>query len=127
MKPQTVNQVKDRTVRVATIETDKILALPALLKHYTALVETVQKMGGEVSTTYGTTVELTIPKDAKQLAETLKSEQASWDRYSALYEQVRNGEEIKSYLESAVTNWAEAEGLDAPEFVKSEVDSDSNA
>jgi uncharacterized protein YdeI (YjbR/CyaY-like superfamily) len=124
MKPQNVNQVEDRTVRIALFELDKINALPGLLKHYVALIETAQKMGGEVSTTYGSTVEVLIPKDRKQLQERLEYEQREWDRYSDLYAKVRSGEAIKSYYESGVTEWAKNEGLDAPEFVKEDEDAE---
>jgi hypothetical protein len=124
MKPQNVNQVQDRTERIATFDLDKINAIPALLKHYVALIETAQKMGGEVNTTYGSTVEVFIPKNRKQLEARLEYEQREWDRYEGLYNQVRDGEVIKSYYESGVTEWAKTEGLPEPVFVKEDEDAE---
>ena len=124
MKPQNVNQVQDRTERIATFDLDKINAIPALLKHYVALIETAQKMGGEVNTTYGSNVEVFIPKNRKQLEARLEYEQREWDRQADLYAKVRSGEVIKSYYESGVTEWAKNEGLDAPEFVKEDEDAE---
>jgi hypothetical protein len=124
MKPQNVNQVQDRTERIATFDLEKINAIPALLKHYVALIETAQKQGGEVTTTYGNSVEVFIPKNRKQLEDRLAYEQREWDRHQELYNQVRNGEVIRSYLESGVTEWAKTEGLPEPVFVKEDEDAE---
>ena len=118
MRPQTLNHVKDRTYRVATFETDKINTIPSLLKPYTALVEAVQKYGGEAKVSYGSTVEVLINKNREQLQAQLESEQREWDRQEGLYKKVQNREVLKSYQEYGVTEWAKSEGLPEPEFVK---------
>jgi hypothetical protein len=118
MRPQTLNQVKDRTYRVAVFETDKINTVPSLLKPYTALIEAVQKYGGEAKISYGSTVEVLINKNRTQLQAQLESEQREWDRQEELYKQVQNGEVLKSYQEYGVTEWAKGESLPEPVFNK---------
>jgi hypothetical protein len=122
-RPENFSDIKDRTLRVATFEVDKLTALPALLKHYVALVESVQKMGGEVNTSYGSTVEVTIPKNPTQLKETFEREQREWDRQEELYAAVLRGEVLKSYQEYGVTEWAKNEGHPKPVFNKEDEDS----
>lgn len=123
MKPQNVNQVKNRTIQIATFETAELTALPALMKVYVALVEAVQKMGGEVKKNYSS-VQVFIPKNREQLADQLESEQREWDRKEELYKTVQNGEAIKSYQEYGLKEWAETEGLPEPVFVKEPEDAE---
>ena len=120
-RPETVRDVERKTIQIATFEVAELTALPALMRCYVALVETVQKMGGEIQKNYSS-VMVHIPKDNEQLAEQLKSEQANWDRNADLYELVLAGKPIKSYQEYSLTEWAKKEGLGEPEFVKEDED-----
>ena len=124
-RPVNFRDVERKTIQIATFEVAEVTALPALMRCYVALVETVQKMGGEIQKNYSS-VMVHIPKDAEQLKEQLKSEQNAWDRNAELYQAVGRGEAIKSYLEYGVREWAKKEGLAEPEFVKEIVGEDSN-
>lgn len=117
-RPEKISDVSDKMVRVATFEVDKITALPALMKPYVALVDAVQKIRGEVLTSYGSTVEIVIPKNHKQLQEQLKSDQYSWDNRKESYDKVLRGEKVPSYTEHGLKEWAKDEGLPEPQFVK---------
>ena len=125
-RPAVISHVENRTIQIATVETNELSALPALMKCYVALVEQVQKMGGEVRKNYGS-VQLHIPKDAEQLKYQLEQDQAAWDRHSKLYADVLRGEVIKSYQEYSLNEWAKKEGLDAPVYNKEEEDADADS
>jgi hypothetical protein len=121
-RPETLDDVEDRTEQVANFSCDKFLDAPLLLKHYMAFIEAVQKHGGTVETAYSSTVNVFIPKTKKQLQERLQSDQASWDHNHDLYQKVMRGEVIKSYQEYSVKAWAEREGHPEPVFVKEDDD-----
>ena len=97
-------------------EIDKIITHPALLKHYTVLLEAVHKMGGTSDKNYNS-VDLDIPKNDKQLDEQLKSDQYYWDDYEKLYRTALAGDSvdpIPEYRRSSLREWAEKEGLPDP-------------
>jgi hypothetical protein len=116
-RPENISDVENRSIQIATVEVAELTALPALMKHYVALVETVQKMGGEVKKNYSS-VQILIPKDRDQLKSQLESEQRQWDSNWERYEKALRGEVIPSYSEYSVTEWAKREGMAEPVFAK---------
>ena len=102
--------------QIARFEIDKIISNANLLKHYTALLEAVHKMGGKSDHSYNS-VDLDIPKNTKQLDEQLKSDQYHWDDLDKLYRKALAGDSvdpIPEYRRSILTEWAEKEGLPNP-------------
>lgn len=113
-RPETIADVTDRFIRFANIEVDKFINNPKLLKAYTTLIEQVTYFAGEVNTTYGTNVELTLPRTTKQLEEQLRSDQYSWDDKRTNYLKMLDGEEVAEWRHSSLKEWAKAEGLPDP-------------
>jgi len=113
-RPATIADVTDRFIRFADFEVDKIVDNPKLLKAYTAMIEAVTFQGGEVSTSYGSRIEMTLPRNKKQLEEQLRSDQYSWDDKRKGYLAWIDGEEVASYRQSGIKEWAKDEGLPDP-------------
>lgn len=63
-RPETTNDVNDRFVRVAMFETEQIMTTAILLKHYTALLDAITKMGGHADKSYSS-IDLNIPTLAR--------------------------------------------------------------
>lgn len=116
-RPETTNDVTDRFVRIASFETDKIIAHPTLLKHYTALLEAMQKIGGKVERSYNA-VEMQIPKDEQQLNEQLRGDQYRWDEMQKLYNVALKGDTVTDpvpeWRRNGIKEWAKEEGLPDP-------------
>lgn len=118
-RPESIKDIKqeDRFTRVAMFEIDKVIANAMLLKHYTALLETVQKMGGNAEKSYST-VDVNIPKNDKELADQLASDQRSWDDMQKLYHLAvnrgENSDEIPEWRRSGLTQWAADNDLPNP-------------
>ena len=118
-RPESISDVKrdDRMTRIATFEMDRILADASLLKHYTALLQAVQKMGGEAVKNYNN-VDFNIPKNKKQLEDQLRSDQYYWDEYQKYYNLAlnrgSNSDEIPEWRHSAIKAWAKEEELPDP-------------
>lgn len=118
-RPDSISDIKheDRFVRVATFEIDKIVANAALLKHYTSLLEAIQKAGGNASKSYST-VELTVPKDKQELEQQLASDQYSWDDSNKFYNLAlnrgENSDEIPEWRRSSIKRWAKEQELPDP-------------
>jgi hypothetical protein len=116
-RPETIKDVKERMVEIGTIDLERIVTNPALLKPYTAFIEAVQKMNGTVETTYGSQVKMKLLRDQKQLEHQLSSEQYLWDDIQKRYNQAVRADEsnpVPEYFRNSVTEWAKAEGLPDP-------------
>jgi hypothetical protein len=106
----------NRFTRIAMFEIDKMITHPLLLKHYTALLEAVHKMGGTSEKSYNS-VDLDIPKNSKQLDEQLKTDQYHWDDLEKLYRKALAGDNvdpIPEWRRSTLSEWAANEGLPNP-------------
>lgn len=117
-RPESHKDISDenRFTRVAMFEIDKIVTNANLLKHYTALLEAIHKMGGRSEKGYNS-IDLDIPKNSKQLDEQLKSDQYHWDDYEKLYRKALAGDSvdpIPEWRRSTLKEWAEKEGLPDP-------------
>jgi hypothetical protein len=117
-RPESIKNIKtqDRFVRIAMFEIDKIISNSALLKHYTALLEAAQKIGGNAEKSYST-VDISIPKDQKQLEEQLKTDQYYWDDKQKLYNRALRAnptDPIPEWQRSGLQAWAKDEGLPDP-------------
>lgn len=116
-RPESIKDVQDRFVRVAMFEVDKIIANPTLLKHYTAMLEAAQKLGGYAEKAYST-VDVNIPKDQKQLEDQLRSDQYQWDDMKKFYNLALNrgvnSDDIPEWRQSSIKRWAQEEGLPDP-------------
>jgi hypothetical protein len=117
-RPESIKDIKtqDRLVRIAMFEIDKIISNAALLKHYTALLEAAQKIGGNAEKSYSS-VDISIPKDQKQLEEQLKNDQYHWDDKQKLYNRALRGsttDPIPEWQRSGLKEWAREEGLPNP-------------
>jgi hypothetical protein len=118
-RPESIKDIKhdDRFVRIAMFEIEKFIGNPALLKHYTAILETAQKLGGRAEKSYST-VDVSIPKDDKQLADQLQSDQYYWDDkqkyYNLALNRGANSDEIPEWRHSGIKEWAKQEGLPDP-------------
>lgn len=118
-RPESINEIEEenRFVRLAMFELDRIMTDAALLKHYTALLEVVTKMGGRADKAYST-IDLDIPKNKKQLEDQLRSDQYNWDETQKLYRIALKGdssdEPIREYQKTTIKEWAKREGLPDP-------------
>lgn len=118
-RPESIKDIKhdDRFVRIAMFEVDKIISNPALLKHYTALLEAVQKVGGYADKAYST-VDVNIPKDERQLEEQLRTDQYRWDDMQKLYNLAvnrgENSDEIPEWRRNSLKEWARENDLPDP-------------
>lgn len=118
-RPESTKDIKhdDRFVRIATFDVDKIIGNAQLLKHYTALLETAQKMGGFADKSYSS-VEVQIPKDQKQLEEQLRGDQYRWDEqqkyYNLALNRGTNSDEVPEWRRNGIKDWAKEEGLPDP-------------
>jgi hypothetical protein len=111
-RPEKISEVTERHERFALFYTENFATEPAVLKHYTAMLEAVQKFGGKVERQY-TTVEMYIPKTQKQLQAQLETDQRTWDRHRDLYLRAVKAdpeeEPVKEYERSYVQEWARKE------------------
>jgi hypothetical protein len=117
-RPESHKDISDENkfTRVALFEIDKIVTNANLLKHYTALLEAIHKMGGRSEKGYNS-VDLDIPKNQQQLDEQLKNDQYHWDDYEKLYRKALAGDSvdpIPEYRRGTLKEWAEKEGLPDP-------------
>ena len=118
-RPESIKDIKheDRFVRIAMFEVDKIISSPKLLKHYTALLEAAQTLGGYAEKSY-TTVDVNIPKNDKQLADQLSSDQYRWDDMQKLYNLAVNrgadSDEIPEWRRNSLISWAKENDLPNP-------------
>lgn len=118
-RPESIKNIKedDRFVRIAMFEIDKIVASAPLLKHYTALLEAVQKVGGRADKSYNT-VNIEIPKTPKELEYQLDLDQRSWDELQKFYNLALNrgptDTDIPEWRRSSIKSWAKEEGLPDP-------------
>ena len=118
-RPENLADIKhdDRFIRVASFEVDRVITSPMLLKHYNALLEQVQKLGGFASKSYAS-VELSIPKDKELLEQQLRNDQYCWDELQKYYNlAVVRGPgdtEIPEWRHNSIKEWAKEEGLPDP-------------
>lgn len=118
-RPENLADIKhdDRFVRVASFEVDHIITSPVLLKHYNAMLETVQKFGGFVNKSYSS-VELSIPKSKELLEAQLRSDQYRWDEMQKFYNlAVVRGPgdtDVPEWRHNGIKEWAKDEGLPNP-------------
>jgi len=118
-RPENIKDIKndDRFVRIAMFEVDKIISSASLLKHYTALLEAVQKMGGLAEKAYST-VDVKIPKDQAQLADQLRHDQHVWDDMQKYYNLALNrginSDDIPEWRHNSIKTWAKENDLPDP-------------
>lgn len=118
-RPENLADIKhdDRFIRVASFEVDRVITSPMLLKHYNALLEQVQKLGGFASKSYAS-VELNIPKDKELLEQQLRNDQYRWDELQKYYNlAVVRGPgdtEVPEWRHNSIKEWAKEEGLPDP-------------
>lgn len=118
-RPESIKdlQESDRFVRIALFEVDKIMTNATLLKHYTALLEAAQKMGGRAEKSYST-IDLNIPKNEKELKTQLEYDQRNWDDREKEYQLALNrgpsDSDFPEWKVSSVKRWAKDEGLPDP-------------
>lgn len=116
-RPETTNDVTDRFVRVAMFETEQIMTNAILLKHYTALLDAITKMGGHADKSYSS-IDLNIPKDEKQLEAQLRNDQYRWDEMQKLYNVALKGDTVTDpvpeWRRNGIKEWAKEEGLPDP-------------
>lgn len=116
-RPEAIKDVKDRTIRVGSMDLERIVTVPAILKHYTALIEALQKIDGEIRTAYGMTVEFYLPRDEKQLLSQLSTDQYQWDDSEMEYRRALKADlndSVKEYKRDRIKEWAKEEGLPDP-------------
>lgn len=118
-RPEDIKDIKksDRFVRVAIFEIDKMVTDATLLKHYTALIEAVQKIGGNMEKNYNN-VDVNIPKTRKELDYQLECDQRNWDEMQRLYNLALNrgptDTDIPEWRRDSIKRWATDEGLPDP-------------
>lgn len=116
-RPETVKDVKERMIRVGSMDLERIVTVPAILKHYTALIEALQKMNGEIRTAYGMSVSFYLPCDEKQLLSQLSAEQYQWDDAEKEYRKALKADlsdPVQEYKRDRIKEWAKEEGLPDP-------------
>lgn len=110
-RPESINDIEPGTVTIATVHLDAISTDPVLLKGYTDMLTAMTKGGATVETRYQQ-VTFERAKTPAELADQLRSEQASWDSSQELYERWARGEEFKyEYMVSSAKRHAQKEGL----------------
>ena len=118
-RPESINDIadSDRYVRVAMFETERIMTDATLLKHYTALLETITKMGGYADKSYST-IDLNVPKNPKQLEDQLKSDQYRWDDMQDSYNKVITcadpTEPVPDWKRKSIQQWAKDNDMPDP-------------
>lgn len=118
-RPESIREIaeSDRFVEIGGFETQHFIAIPTLLKQYTAFIEAVLKQGGRVIKSYGSHINVFIPKTREQLEEQLRSDQQSWDEHQRLYNKALaadEGDPVPEWRRKGVEKWAEKEGLPNP-------------
>lgn len=118
-RPESIKDIKhdDRFVRIAMFEVDKIINNAALLKHYTALLEAAQKLGGFADKSYSC-VDVKIPKDDAQLTDQLRHDQYIWDDNQKMYNVAVNrgadSDEVPEWRRNSIIQWAKDNDLPNP-------------
>ena len=118
-RPESIKDIKDEDlyVRIAMFEVDKIISSAPLLKHYTALLEAVQKMGGLAEKSYST-VDVKIPKDRPQLEDQLRHSQHVLDDNQKYYNLAFNrgaySDDIPEWRHNSIRQWAKDNDLPDP-------------
>lgn len=118
-RPESIKDIKreDSFIRIAMFETDKIIGNPVFLKHYTVMLESVNKIGGHADKSYAT-VELYIPKNDKELAEQLRHDQYYWDEMQKFYNLALNrgpdSDDVPEWRRNSVIQWAKDNDLPNP-------------
>ena len=115
-RPETIADVKDRFIRMGSIEFGKISMTPELLKPYTAFLEAVKKMGGHMEENYSG-IEMFLPRTKKQLEDQLRSERYSWDNNEKYYKKALKADEsdpVEEWRRDGIREWATEEGLPNP-------------
>lgn len=118
-RPESIKDItkENRFVRIAMFEVDKIIGNANLLKHYTALLEAAQKLGGYADKSYST-VDVKIPKDDAQLADQLRHDQYVWDDMEKLYNLAvnrgTNSDDVPEWRRNGLKNWAKENDLPDP-------------
>lgn len=118
-RPENIKDIKDedRFVRIATFEVEKIMCNAVLLKHYTALLEAVQKMGGKAEKSYST-IDVSAPKDDRELLQQLEYDQRTWDSRLAEYNlAVTRGpsdEDFPDWKRNTIIRWAKENDMPDP-------------
>ena len=116
-RPETIKDVKERMIDIGSLDLERIIVEPKLLKHYTAFIEELQKMGGEIEPRYGTTVQFRLVRNQKQKESQLSTEQYTWDDTQKEYRKAVKadpGDPVQEYKKDRVKEWARAEGLPDP-------------
>ena len=118
-RPENIKDIKhkDRFVRIAMFELDKMITSAVLLKHYTALIEAVEKHGGSIEKNYNT-VDINIPKTTSELEYQLENDQRNWDEMQRLYNLALNrgpsDTDIPEWRRDSIKRWAKEEDLPDP-------------
>lgn len=119
-RPETTNDVVERTEQIATFIPGKFDTNPKLLHAYAQFIDTAtSRLGGTVTDDHGV-VTVTRQRGDDELVRQLKKDQSDWDYKKKWYEQIAAGEEFKyPNLIPVVAEWAEANGYaPLPEFDK---------
>lgn len=118
-RPESIKDIQesDRFVRIALFEVEKIMTNATLLKHYTALLEVVQKMGGKAEKAYAT-IDVNIPKTDKELQTQLEYDQRTWDDRQKDYQLALNrgpsDDDFPEWKVSSIKRWAKDNDLPDP-------------
>ena len=118
-RPESINDIadSDRYVRVAQFETEHIMTDPALLKHYTAMLEAVVKIGGYPDKSYSS-IDLYILKNQKQLQDQLRSDQYRWDdmqkSYNIVLANADPTEPVPDWKRKGIQQWAKENDMPDP-------------
>jgi len=118
-RPESIKDLneQDTFVRVATFEVDQIMCNALLLKHYTSLLEVVQKMGGKADKSYST-IEVSVPKSNKELRNQLEYDQRTWDSRLADYNLAVNrgpsDEDFPEWKRNNIVRWAKDNDMPDP-------------
>lgn len=113
-RPESIDNVSDRFIRFGSMEIGLIVNKPKILKAYTALLEAIQADQGVVDEVYGSTVELRLARNPKQLQDQLRSDQYNWDDLEKAYYRLLAGEEVQKYRYASIREWAKEEGFRDP-------------
>lgn len=118
-RPDSISDIKhaDRFTTVATFEIDKFIQNSTLLKHYTSLLEAINKSGG-MAEKYYNTVKLQLPKDKQELEYQLASDQRTWDdmqeQYNLAVDRGPSSEDFPEWKRNNIISWAKRNELPDP-------------
>lgn len=113
--PESIEDVQERTITVATFQTNDFATYPTLVRCYADMVDAAVRLGGEAESSWGgARVDVVIPKTEKQLREQLEVEQ---DRHRAAAENYRRAmdgdPDLNAWARDRARRFATAEGLPA--------------